>query len=481
MSAWDAVPAGDLMAGAAHRWGPHWLTKCSIRASMFDRQLELHDCAALFKACAAGRRGGKSDGIAKSSCMDVLDAGPNEVVLLGADTLKKARGLHWANVAACAMTHGVPLTPNQQGAYWETPWGARIQFWGINDAMSVELMRGFKLKSARFDECATYAPMLERMVRDVLEPALGDTGGSLTLYGTPSYTRAGGWYDICEGRDAPKWTLFRWDARDNPFFRADRGGAAAYFADVIRRNGWTWDTPAFRREYLGEFVDDSGMMVCEFVRERDCVDALPEGYSLDWPHVVGADYGYSDAFALAVTAMSPLAPTARYVVHAETLAGADYDQCAEALKRVAERWRPRSVVCDPAGGGKPFYETFNRKYGAGLGIAVRSAHKVAGSLAESIRFLNTELRAGRLKLLMPGARPLADEMQVLPWKDEWRDTPHDAYAQDAFDAVRYALMETIAWQPREAPTPETESAALEREIKARFESKARARQDTRRW
>lgn len=463
----------EWCAAAQHVWGPHWRIRAALRLSMFDKQNELNDDDALFQACVAGRRGGKSDSIPKRAIDKVLGAGPNEVVLLGADTLKKARALHWGNLAACATTHGAPLKPNQQGAYWETPTGARVQFWGINDAMSVELMRGFKVAGAMFDECATYAGLLERMVRDVLEPALGDTGGQLTLYGTPSYTRAGGWFDICEGKDASKWKLFRWDARDNPHFRADRGGAVPYFEEVLCRNGWTWDTAAFKREYLGLFVDDSSMMVCDYVAERDVITSLPEDYSENWPHVVGIDFGINDAFAVVVLAVSPWAPARRYFVHAKKASGLDIDQCVAMLKPIAERYRPTSIVCDPAGGGKPFYVTFNNRHGTELGVNIRSAPKVAGSLVESIRMQNTEFRTGRLKVLLPACRDLAGEWQVLPWVDEFRDAPHDGFAQDLFDAGRYALMDTITMVPRERPTTDNAGERLEAQLRRQMEEKAR--------
>ena len=73
------------------------------------------------------------------------------------------------------------------------------------------------------------------------------------------------------------------------------------------------ETGYFQREYLGRFVDDSEMMVAEFARARNCIDAMPADYSLDWPHVVGIDYGYNDAFAIVVLTMSPWAPAARRI------------------------------------------------------------------------------------------------------------------------------------------------------------------------
>jgi len=473
-----------LVAYADAVLGTSWRLKAPIRASMFPEQLALYTDPAQFKACHAGRRAGKSDGIPKCGVMDALDAGPNEVVILGSETLKKAKSLHWQNVHSLVVQHQLPLKPNAQDAYWELPNGARLQFWGVADVGAVELLRGFKMRGAAFDEVRTYAALLGRMVTDVIEPALGDTGGSLTLNGTPSHTRAGGWYEICAGSETHKWSVHHWDARQNPFFREGKGGAEAWFQGILERNAWTWESATFQREYLGLFVDDSDSMVVEYVPARDAILALPPGYSRDWPHVIGVDYGFNDAFALTTLTMSPWAPAARYFVHAEKASRLTYDDAADMLYREVVRSGAQSVVCDPAGGGKPFYETFNAKYGAQLGVNVRSAHKVAGSIVESIRFQNTELRTGRLKLLQPAAKALADEWQVLPWDDEWKQAPDDAFSQDCFDAGRYALMETLAWTPKNVPATLSVAEKLDAEIRAQLDLKARAQEQQRtkgRW
>lgn len=461
-----------LIEFATAKLGPHWAQKLAIRRTMFDKQLGLHDDPAQFKACHAGRRGGKSDGIPKSSCLDVLDAGFNEVVLLVAETLKKAKALHWANLHSVVIDHKLPLEPNLQDARWTTPAGAAIQFWGLADPGAVELLRGFKARAARVDESATIAPMLPRLVEHVLEPALGDTGGALTLYGTPSVTRAGPWYDVCCGAEARKWAVHHWDVRANPHFRVDRGGGEAWLQEVLERNRWTWQHPTFQREYLGNFVDDTSRMVVEYVGSRDLLTELPKDYSLGWKHVAGVDYGFNDAFGISVLACDPYSPL-RLFRWAKKRSGLTYDDAADMLAKVIEQFQCQQVVCDPAGGGKPFYETFNRKYGERLGVNVKSAHKVAGSVVESIRFQNTELRGERLKVYAPDAQELADEWQVLPWKDDWKDETDDSFPQDLFDAGRYALMETITWQPKERPKAPPPDEQLEREIRAAVEAKAK--------
>jgi hypothetical protein len=511
--------------------GPYWRHKAAIRATMFDKQLALHDDLAQFKCCPAGRRGGKSDGIPKSSLIDLLDAGPNEAVILGAESVKKSMALHWGNVHARVVEHGLPLTPNVQQGAWMMPNGARLQFWGITDAGSVELLRGFKIRAARFDEVATYEEHLPRLVDDVLEPALGDLMGQLTLYGTPSYTRSGPWFDIAdpEGARAKRWSRHHWDVRDNPHFWVGRGGGAAWLAHILESHGWEWGSALFQREYLGLFVNDASWLVVDYDRARNAISAMPDAYAKawqlteirpepgdspeswrrklegrrvpryvgNWPHVMGVDYGYNDAFSMSPLTADPYSLD-RFFPWAWKRAQLTYDDAADALALMLWILQCQNVVCDPAGGGKPFYATFNRRYATQLGTVVRSADKTAGSLVESIRFQNTELRTGRLKVLtrreprpagaeLPPTLPvledvlacsdasmLTDEWAVLRWKDDYRTEIREgsAYPMDCFDAGRYSLIETMAWQAKPRPLQETDAARLERQLREETERSA---------
>ena len=105
--------------------------KRALRAEMFDRQLALYDDPAQFKAGHPGRRSGKSTGMPICAALLVLDAGFNEVVLIAAETQRKARELHWASLHELCLKFNLPLTPNGQKGTFETPWGAKILFWGL--------------------------------------------------------------------------------------------------------------------------------------------------------------------------------------------------------------------------------------------------------------------------------------------------------------------------------------------------------------
>ena len=440
----------------------------AIRSELFDKQIALHDDPAQFRAAHPGRRAGKSEGIPRSAVLNVLDAGFNEAIVIGAETKQKAVQLHWANVMALVAKHDLQLKPNLQQSSFITPFGARILFWGMSDKGAVELLRGFKVRAAMFDEVATYAPMLPRLVSHVLEPALLDTGGPLTLYGTPSVTRVGGWADICLGK-TPGWSCHHWTVLQNPKFPRD---AKSMLQQVLLRNNWTEDHPTFRREYMGEFVNDSAMQVFQFAPDRNEAECLPIEVSKGRV-TMGVDYGTTND-ACAWTALWS-AHGSRHVYILESFEHYKMlpDDAADITRAMIERWNPEKGVGDGGGLGAPYIRVFNRRYGHLTERWVQPADKM-GKLGQ-IAIVNGELGSGRIKAL-PAAKDLADALTVLPWKDEKREDydpeyKHLTHLTDSFRYAAFAHMTDIPAKPQADPTP----AEIEAEkVKARQDA-ARAR------
>lgn len=409
-----------------------------IRRGMSPRQLELHDEPEQFRAAHPGRRAGKSEFIPRSAVLHVLRADYGETVVIGAETQKKAKMLHWAGINMLVKRHGIPLTPNVQDGTWSTPWGAKILFWGMNDKGAVELLRGFAVCAAFFDEVATYAGMLENLTLNVMEPTLATTGGPLTLCGTPSLTRSGYWFQLCAGK-IPGWKVHHWTLRENPFWKHPKFKTAdAYLADLREKRGWEEDNTTYQREYMGRFVDDTSAQVFKLVRERN-VKPLPKSYdAATWIHTMGIDFGYSPDPCAWVVLASPPREKTTYVIHAEARLELSQDQAAEVTRALVDEYKPSQVVGDVNGAGKGYVETYNKRYGARAGAYIQNAKK--GEKLVQIDVVNTELRTGRLIICDGMSEELAGQMESLPWKDAHRQRAHPEYPDDMCDAARYALI-----------------------------------------
>jgi hypothetical protein len=149
-----------------------------------------------------------------------------------------------------------------------------------------------------------------------------------------------------------------------------------------------------------------------------------------------------------------------------------------------EQFSTRYVVADPGGGGKPFYETFNAKHGKALGCTVVSANKSPGNegLLGSIRLLNAELRTGRLKFHRPECPGITGDMKRLVWKDSRRDIilENRDFKLDRFDALRYALHETLTWKAKDKP-PQQDAATLAESVARAARAKRAAQKSRKDW
>lgn len=465
--------------------------KRGVLSELFGRQLALHFDPAPYRAAHAGRRGGKSEFIPRSSAVTVLDAGAGESALLGAETQKKAIALHWASIAWLKARRGLPLVPNMQLGQWMTPWGSYIQFWGLNDRNAVDLLRGFKGKGAIFDEVATYAPHLKYLTQDVLKPVLADTGGTLTLCGTPSLTRAGYWFDICKTQRLGRWSVHHWTLLDNPKFPRDaRAVLAAALADL----GGDEQNATFRREWLGEFVDDPENQVYQYLSGRNDVAALPSHYDLRrWIHVVAVDFGVNDDCAWSVFAMHPHERRV-YVVLSRKQARLTTDEAAEITADLCGAYEPIKLIGDTGGLGKAYALEWDRRYagrtaaelrrehrGQSLGDAVPSMYAMPGMVCAEksekragIDFANTELRSGRVLFVEGACDPLTAELASLPWKDGSRLVEHPAYPNHCADTFLYGLRELRPYlneapEPRLDPSvnsPSYDAWQIEQEVRA---------------
>lgn len=442
----------------------------AIRGGMSERQIALHDDPEQFRAAHPGRRAGKSETIPRSAALHVLRADTGETVVIGAETQKKARMLHWAGINALVRKHKIPLTPNASDGTWTTPWGAKILFWGMKDKGAVELLRGFAVRAAFFDEVATYAGMLENLTLNVMEPTLATTGGPLTLCGTPSLTRSGYWFKLCTGK-IPGWSVHHWTMRENPFWKHPKFKTVdAYLANLREKRGWTEEDTTYQREYMGRFVDDTSAQVFKFIRDRN-FGKLPANYDRKtWIHTMGIDFGYSPDPCAWVILASPPHEKTTYIVHAETALELSQDQAAEVTRDLVELYKPSQVVGDVNGAGKGYVGTYNKRYGATANAYIQNAEK--GEKLVQIDVVNTELRTGRLIACI---EDIAQQLESLPWKDAHRLRPHPEYPDDMCDAMRYALIAHKAYahsKPEEPPPHSVWTSLEQRQKTAKDEKKA---------
>lgn len=435
----------------------------------FAAQRRVFDDNSRLIALCCSRRAGKSELLGRLISSTLTECGHNEWVVFGAKTLGIAKDIIWADLHAINERFCLGWKINDSDLSITTPRGGRFRLFGVDDKQSVDKVRGKKYRLVICDEASTYSLHLKELVLKAFDPGTKDLDGRIILSGTPGYVKDASdyWYAASQ-LDGP-WSKHHWTIFDNPHM----GDVEEKLRKTREMFGWDEDHPTYIAEYLGRWVDNSSLLVCDYIESRNGVSELPKHYNLTWRHVIGIDFGSVDACSWTVIAVDPHSGD-RYVVEDFAQSGLVGDEPVEITRDMVARYDTTYVVCDPGGGGKFFFETFNAKWAQTMQCHIRPADKQ--DLLGSIRLLNAELRMERLKFLLPKAEKTTTDIKRLLWKDERRDRLIEGptFPHDRFDSLRYAVNETIAWRAKQAPPEET--AEEEAERKAREARQKRERQ-----
>lgn len=213
------------------------------------------------------------------------------------------------------------------------------------------------------------------------------------------------------------WRLHYWSIKDNT---GPKNAAQQWIRALAdkERAGWSDDDPAWRREYLGEWVTDSTDLVYSWAGYKEsCIwqpeksKSNPSGLPHDlgpWHFVLGIDLGFVDDSALVLCAYSEQLNELRHVYDFKS-PGLTIDDFIDELFNVIDRYgRPEAIVADTAGGGsKMLVETINQRYGLGVEPAKKTEKQ------DHIELVNSDFALGRIKILPDS--DLAHELSGLQW------------------------------------------------------------------
>lgn len=449
----------------------------ALRAELFPQQLAVIDDPSPLIALCCSRRAGKSEMAARMIAIALIQCGHNEACLFAARTLMRARQVIWPLLAKINDTYGLGWRMSEHVGMIVTPDGGVFMLLGCDDSNAIEKVRGSKYRVAFADEAATYEHLLERLVVDCLEPGCldFDPPGRIILAGTPGYSRAGFWFEAATGAK-PGWKSYYWTIFDNPMLK----NIPEKLKAVREAHEWSEDDPTYRREYLGHWVADDSTLVYSVAEKRNScqlsdLPAPPYGLSFEawvrdeWLVTVAADVGYTDAFAVCAIG-SPPGCKEMYVLEVQTQTGLRAEEQAMRMHEFRQKYRPARTVVDAGGQGKLVHQEFNHRYGKLAGGPAMPARKMGK--VEAIGMMNSDLRAGKVKAVLPAAAPVFKEWCELPWATDAKDKVHPAYDNHASDAVFYAWREHCSFMTKPLPAKKT-AEDIEREGVERRMAEAR--------
>lgn len=409
------------------------------RASMHSAQLAVLNDKGPVKCALGGRRGGKTF-VGAGGCIEAGDAHKGSNVLYLALTGKNARRILWPELIRYDTRYQLGLKLDKVDQTATLPNGSTIMVAGADAEHSIERLRGYAYSRVVIDEAASFHPaLLEYLCEEVLDPALMDFEGDLWMVGSPGAICAGHFHELSNGGKKSVPT-YRFTIRDNPYFagRADR-----ILAEVLRKRGWTANTPAYLREYHGLWVRDTSSLVFDYDPQRNSVLQAPEGMT----YVIAVDLGTSakrETTAFAV--LGYVRGIGSVVVHAKRHGLLCPSDVGVELDRLVKLYDPTAIVMDQGGLGSGYIEEIRRRFR----LPVKGAQK--RDKLGYVDLLNGDLRKGRLRIVSDACADLISEITILQWHES-RQIYDDRFADHCCDAMLYAWRECRAYLEADEAAP----------------------------
>lgn len=259
---------------------------------------------------------------------------------------------------------------------WKFPGGGYVR---LMSGYEPESLVGGTLTLAVFDEAAILADNIWSKV----SPALTVRKGKALLLSTPHrknwFWRAYEWGQPDSGQHIPGWRSFSFPQTVNPFITEED----------IERSRLEMTPNQFRREILGQFVEDGGM-VFELVREQATV---LEGIETPDP---GSDYygGIDWGSAQDWTAISIFNKTEMKQVALHRITQMLWHEQIEYVKAISEKWNVKRFDVEVNAAGSVTFEMLSR-----AGVPVRAFTTQKDSKREAIDAYARAIGTRQIRLL----------------------------------------------------------------------------------
>lgn len=453
-----------------------------LRSQLMEPQLDFIRDTSRYKAAKCTRRAGKTF-VARQIMGEAAMAYPGETICYIALTKETAREIMFDPFMEWCRQAKVNAHFHRQQLRITFPNGSKILMHGAEKPKEIEKLRGARYCLAVIDESSLYGRHMEELVRAVITPALIDLKGSMVLLGTPGQVADGFFYRVTtRDRREKHWSVHSWTLGTNVHLDENERDVNQ-ICDTLFHGDRT--DPTFRREYLGEWIADVGMLVYSYNCLINGWDGnLPPGH--DWLYGLGVDIGSIDGTTFAVVAFSATCEN-MYLVEDFKIKGEkglhlSVSDIAVQLTALYKRYTFCRVVADTGSLSAIIVSELNQRWGFNIAAAEKQ-HKDA-----FIELLNSDLRLGRIK--MPYECPTAKEMSQhiydnrLTSMGKRREKP--GRPNDHCDSCLYIYKEAKHWAGRDPsiatkPTDMSQEEWNERQRRDNFFQEREKRQNEGGW
>lgn len=387
------------------------------------------------------RRAGKTNGIALKF-FKTLEKYPGSQCVYLSLTFDSARDILWPVLQELNARYKLGCTFVESKLWMTHPNGAKLKLMGADMKNFIKRLKGRKYPGVAIDEAQDFGAHLQSLVDDVLTPSISDyADGWLLLTGTPGPVPQGYFFQITQerkyGYSYHGWTLF-----ENPYMPNPR----EFVEDLKKKREWDDENPTLKREWLNNWVLDVNSLWIRYIESKNHYQSLPTlPNNKPWNYIMGIDFGFKDADALAVLAWSEH-ESATYLVEEVVMTKQGLTELVEQVNKLRSKYDISKIVADEGALGKKLAEEMRRQHH----IPVHPAEKQRKQ--ENVEFLNDALRLGKFQA-KSGSRFAQDSYLVqIDWDKSTPDKiivkkkPHS----DIIDAVLYAFKESPAFTYQKA-------------------------------
>jgi hypothetical protein len=437
-----------------------------LARALFGKQLPFGLDNSRFQTACCTRRSGKTVGLL-AKLLKKAESTPNSVCLYITLSRINAKRLAWDILKSLNSEHQLGGEANESELCLTLPNGARIYLTGCADMGEVEKFRGLALAIVVIDEAQSFPTLLlQRLIDEVLMPALMDFAGLLVLVGTPGPVPVGYFHAACHSEE---WSPHSWTVFDNPWIQRKSGQTPQQLLDAeLKRRGVTVDDPVIQREWFRKWVSDPNALVFRFDPATNTRPAKKHTQ-----HVIGLDFGFDDADAIDVLGWSEHVREVD-LVHEWVGAKQNITALCERVQKVYDTYQPLAVVADTGGLGKKIAEEITAR----TGIPLEAADKLRK--LEHIEWVNDALRTHTL--FVPADSRFAQDALLLELDRSNPEKPKisDRFHSDTADGLLYAYVKALHWLevPAAPPAPvigteawhTAQSVAAKQELESYFDA-----------
>ena len=410
---------------------------CSgLENSLHSEQKKFLDSPKKKKLARCSRRAGKTH-LAAVGLISAAVHNDNLLVPYITLSIKNARRIVWTTLREIERQFAFQMEFLENSLTVRFPNGSQIIMGGCQDANEIEKFRGPQYALAVIDEAQSIkSQTLATLIDDILEPASLDLDGAIWMFGTPSASSAGYFFDADQLKQKSPWEAHAWTLLDNPHLP----GAKEWLERKKIENKWSESDATYRREYQGEWVRDENSLVYQFNKVRNLAEELPD---VDWHYALGVDLGFVDSTAFVVIGWSE-AVAETYVMETSKFTHLTSDDIARKIRWLDTEYEFERIVADTGGLGKMVVEEMSKRYSLDILPAQKRAKH------DHIELLNSDFKKSKLLIVDNDEnRQLIDELELLEWdlneRTKGRFVERSDCENHACDAMLYVWRESLAF------------------------------------